>query len=539
MTGRSKDMTAKKKSFVAYLLLLTFFLAGCGGSPSSGNAGTSGGNGSAASVPEYKRELNVAVAQEAPSFDLHKNTTLMARLMMAGTLWEKIITLNAQSEVIPELAESYEVSPDATEYVFYLRKGVKFHDGSEMMANDVVASLNRWIESFATARTLVGNSRFVQVDDYTVRITFAQPIITFADILAGASQAAIITTEEATKNEDSNGFMKDFIGTGPFKFSEWKLNQYTLLERFEDYTPYGEPSKPVDGWAGYKNPQIDKLYFYYVTEESTRVAGLETGQFDVNYNVLSDSISHIERIDGVTFFRNQTGTLALIFNKKEGLGTNQYLRQAVNAALDSEELMMSYAGELFALGSSYMEDSQAFWVSHAGAENYNQKNPEKAKEFLEKAGYDGKPFTILASTLNGFDRTAIVVKYALESIGMKVDLVIVDWATFTKYRNMPSMYDMYVTAFSSVPVPTLKLYFSPNYAGWTEDPKLQEYITKINTSSSRETARQVWEELQGYVWESLPVIHLGYYSNAYAWSDKVSGLNTYNGLFFWTVKVEK
>lgn len=85
----------------------------------------------------YKDTLNIAVAQQAPSLDLHKNSSLIARQMMDGICWEKLVTLNANGEAVPELCESYEVSEDAKTITFALRKGVKFHYGSEMTADDV------------------------------------------------------------------------------------------------------------------------------------------------------------------------------------------------------------------------------------------------------------------------------------------------------------------------------------------------------------------------------------------------------------------
>ena len=82
-------------------------------------------------------------------------------------MFEKLVTLNAKAEAVPELCESYEVSEDGKTITFVLRKGVKFHDGSEMTADDVVASMNRWLEGFSSAGNMVGDARFEKVDDYT------------------------------------------------------------------------------------------------------------------------------------------------------------------------------------------------------------------------------------------------------------------------------------------------------------------------------------------------------------------------------------
>jgi peptide/nickel transport system substrate-binding protein len=512
---------------VLLIVLLVLVLAGCA-------------KKTAEPVVSYKDELHVAVQQEAPSLDLPKNSTLIARQMGSGTIWEKLVTLNGNSEVVPELAERFEMSGDASTFIFYLRQGVKFHDGQIMDADDVVSSMNRWIQGFSVAREIAGNSRFEKIDDYTVRIAFTHPAVTFPDVIAGAAQPASITTVEANANEDEKGFVKDYIGTGPFRFVEWKLGQYILLEKFADYVPYGDPNKPIDGWAGYKAPKIQKLYIDYVPDNATRLAGLETGQYDVNYNVTSDDYDRTIALETVETLTYQAGTLAYVFNKKQGVAANLYFRQAVNAATNTEDILKATYGDYQQeSGSCYMDDTQPYWKSLAGSEYYNIHDAAKAKELLAKAGYRGEPFRVLVSTLSNMDRGALVFEQQLEAVGINTELIVVDWATLTQYRTDPARYDLYVTSFASVPVPSLKLYFGPAYPGWSEDAALQKYFADFNGAVSREQARERWDTLQGYSWEYLPLINVGHYGASHAWNKKVENLETYNGLYFWRVSVRQ
>jgi peptide/nickel transport system substrate-binding protein len=502
-------------------------LGGCGKKPDE-------------SAVMYKDELHVAVMQEAPSLDLPKNSTLIARQLGAGTIWEKLVTLNGNSEVVPELAERFEMSDDAATFTFYLRKGVKFHDGQIMDADDVVSSMNRWILGFSVAKEIAGNSRFEKIDDYTARISFDHPALTFPDVVAGAAQPASITTAEANANEDEKGFIKDYIGTGPFKFVEWQLGRYILLEKFADYVPYGDPNQPIDGWAGYKEPKIQKLYFDYVQDHATRLAGLETGQYDVNYNVTSDEYERTDALEDIEMLTYQAGTLAYVFNKKQGPASNLYFRQAVNAAANTEDILRATYGDYQQeSGSCYMDDTQPYWKSLAGSEYYNINDRNKAKDLLAKAAYQGETFRILVSTLNNMDRGALVFEQQLEAVGIDTELIVVDWATLTQYRSDPSRYDLYVTSFASVPVPSLKLYFGPSYPGWSEDAVLQKYFAEFNSAISREQARERWDTLQGYSWEYLPLINVGHYGASHAWNKKVENLETYNGLYFWRVSVRQ
>ncbi|MDR1971755.1 MAG: ABC transporter substrate-binding protein [Treponema sp.] len=480
-----------------------------------------------------ERVLNVAVMQESPSLDLHKNSTLIARQIGAGQIWEKLVTLNSLSDVVPELAESFDISPDGKVLSFRLREGVPFHDGSIMRAEDVTASMNRWIDSYAPARSLAGDSRFEKISDNLVQIRFAAPAVTFPDMIAGAPQAAVITSAAACADEDSRGFMRQYIGTGPFRFAEWKNGRYIRLEKFSRYLPYGVGGKGTDGWAGYKDPQVEQLYYHLVPQASTRVAGLLTGQFDVDYNVDNDDMPLIRGTAGVRQVRYQAGTLALVFNKRQGPCADRNFRQALNAAINAEEIMAAVFGEQYELGSSYMEDTQVFWRSSAGEEYYNRCDPDLARELLKKTDYDGRPLRILTSTPGTTDRGVLALMAQLEKAGIRAEMTVVDWAALLQYRNDPSRYDIYTSSFFSVPVPSLKLYLDPLFPGWSDDPLLARYLSDLNAAGSRAEARDCWERLQAYAWEYLPIVNLGYFSQTHAWKDRVEGLTVYNGLYFW------
>lgn len=522
----------------AALMTGVIALTGCGGS----SGGSSGADTTAASTAmstteaavadpnaSYKETLHIAVTQQAPSLDLHKNSSLIARQMCDGTVWEKLVTLNANAEAVPELCESYETSEDGTTITFHLRTGVKFHDGSEMTAEDVVASMNRWIGGFSSAATMVGEARFEKVDDTTVQIVGETPLILLPAMIAGSAQPASITTAAACENEDDNGFMIDYIGTGPYKFAEWRQDQYIRLEKFDEYTPYGTEGEPSDGWAGYKAAPTKVLEFDIVPDQATVTAGLEAGQYDCAFNITDDDYPRLEANPELSVTRSQMGSVALVFNHKEGLGANQYFRTAVNLALDCDEVLTAAYGSGYELGSCYMDAGQPFWNTDAGSKNYNQKDVERAKQLLAENGYNGEPFCILAPTLNNMDRMAIVMQSELEAVGIPVELITVDWATLTDYRKDSSRYDLYITSFAEVPVPSLKLYFGSSYPGWSDDATLAELFTAMTSASTLDEAKASWEELQAYSWEYLPIICPGHYLGMFAWDKDLTGVNMYSG----------
>ena len=500
---------------------------------------TAGATTAAAGGAEsYKDEINIAVAQESPTLDLQKTGTLVARHIANGTIYEKLMALNSKGEPVPELCESVDTNEDSSEYTFHLRQGITFHDGSDMTSEDVVASMNRWIEGFSTAKALVGDSRFEAVDDSTCRITLKQPCATFLTAIAGGTQTAVITTAEACKDEDDSGYLKQIIGTGPYKLDTWELNQYIKLTKFDGYKPYGDENAPLDGLSGYKHAYAGTLTYFYAPDESTRLAGLQTGQFDAMFNLSSDNFDLVGGTEGLTADKAQDGIAVFVCNKKEGPMSNPLVRQAVNAQMDCEGMMISGYGKFYSLNSCYMDEAQGAWVTDAGSDNYNIKDTEKAKALLKESGYNGETVKVLVPNLNAYPQMAEMFRQQMEAIGVKVELNIVDFATSTELKNDSTAWDLWLISFSSVPLPSQKTFVSPSYAGWSADDKLTNYLTEFNTADSMEAAKATWEEMQAYcLQEYLPVLMLGHYESAIGYSKKLEGVQYYMGPYFWNARV--
>ena len=270
------------------------------------------------------------------------------------------------------------------------------------------------------------------------------------------------------------------MGTGPYKFTEFVQDQYIRLDRFDDYVPYGEDGY-VDGMAGHKDAAAQTLYYSYVKEAATRIAGLQTGQYDLIYSLTSDNYDIIAKTPGVETQTQEAGALILVMNKKEGLCTDVNFRQAVNAALSMDDIMTVGYGSFYSLGSCYMEESNGFWLTDAGSENYNRSDLELAKKYLAQSSYqEGDVFTIMTTNENNRDKLALVIASQLEAIGITCDVQPYDYPTMNAYQSDPSLYDMFVMSYSSVPLPTLKFYLGSGAGFWTTDETFQSYISCFN-----------------------------------------------------------
>ncbi len=151
-------MKRKSCSRIVALLCMVLLLAGC-----------SGGSGKETKGEETKKKesMHIAISANPPSLDPQSvNSNIVGEI--GSMQYEPLFAMNKNYEPTPVLAESYNMSEDGKEYTIKLRQGVKFHNGKEMTADDVVASMNRWIEVSAKANTLIGGSSFEKVDDHTV-----------------------------------------------------------------------------------------------------------------------------------------------------------------------------------------------------------------------------------------------------------------------------------------------------------------------------------------------------------------------------------
>ena len=535
-----KNSLLNRLSAFMLAALLCLSLTGCGGKNVSEDSSSAGDNTIEESADSGKNDVWVALSMNVDTLDLVMTTSVGGRQVALGTVWERLLTLNSQGEPVPELCESYEMSEDVTTFTFYLRQGVLFHDGSEMTADDVVASMNRWIETYSNVQELVGSGRFEKVDNYTVKITTDIPALTLPDMIAGATVTALITTADACADLTETGYLKNYVGTGPYKFTEFVQDQYIRLDRFDDYVPYGEDGY-VDGMAGHKDAAAQTLYYSYVQEAATRIAGLQTGQYDLIYSLTSDNYDIIAKTPGVETQTQEAGALILVMNKKEGLCTDVNFRQAVNAALSMDDIMTVGYGSFYSLGSCYMDESNGFWLTDAGSENYNRSDLELAKKYLAQSSYqEGDVFTIMTTNENNRDKLALVIASQLEAIGITCDVQPYDYPTMNAYQSDPSLYDMFVISYSSVPLPTLKFYLGSGAGFWTTDETFQNYISCFNQATTKDEAYQIWEELQAYCWNDyLPVINCGHYQECYAWNaDTLSNVNIYNNIaHMWSVSV--
>lgn len=519
-------------------LLLVAFLAACGSGDTSDSqsetdateGATEEKSGDEAEATEGG-ELNVALNAQPPTMDPMFSTAVATR-DVTRLVFETLLTIDSSFQAQPMLAESVE-SDDNQTYTFKLREGVKFHNGEEMTADDVVASMERWMQLSSSAIEAFGTADFVAVDDYTVTMTLEEPISVTLDIIASPGQAPAIMPKEIAEAAGQDE-LDEFIGTGPYEFVEWVQDQYIHLSKFDDYSSLDTPS---DGMAGKKEAKLDDIYFRMVSDHSTRLAGLQTGEYDLVYQVPLDNFEQVKNDPDLDAEAELVGNLNLVYNKQEGLMSDINMRKAVNAALNLDDVLLAALinDETMLLNSSYMNPQIEHWASDEGSEYYNQNDIELAKQYLDEAGYDGEEIRILTTRdYEYYYSAAVVIKEQLEEAGMKVELAVYDWATVTELREDPNEWELLTNGFTFRSEPSQILEFRSTWAGGVEDEKVEELKKAMIDAETQEEAKEYWDELQRYGWEEfLPVTKLGNYGNVYGAAKNVQGYEIFTGPIIW------
>ncbi|WP_305074617.1 ABC transporter substrate-binding protein [Propionivibrio sp.] len=478
---------------------------------------------------------NLAMIAEPQTLDPMGTTADLVGTIMQH-VYEPLYTFDAKWNVVPMLAESLpKASGDGLTQTIALRKGVKFHTGREMVADDVVASLQRWMEVSPRGKAVAKEVASIEAKDaYTVELKLKTPYAPLLSQLALPTGMAAIMAKESIAPQ-----LKDFIGTGPYRFKERRPDQYTLLTRFEGYASRTEPAS---GYAGKREALIEELRFVPVPSANTRVEGTLSGQFDYADLLPVESIGRLEKAGNavVPIMTESFGFPYLVFNTKEGVLASQPLRQAVQIAFGPGEMMAAAFGDtrFFAVEPNHFPKGTALY-STAGADKYNQRNPTVAREMAAKAGYNGQPVRILASRQYEFHyNMALVMAEQLKRAGIKPELQIVDWATLVQRRNDPKLWDIYVTHSGQFPEPMLSPpQLSEGAPGWWSSPAKQAALAAFNQEMDPAKRGALWGKVQQVVYDEVPYINVGKFNSLSARAQRLQGYTPSAWPFFWNTSV--
>jgi len=497
------------------------------------------GAATAQEQPRVGGALKAGMIGEAPTLDLHATTAVITQ-QITWHMYETLYTYDKNMSPIPMLAEGHAVGDGGRRYTITLRKGVRFHNGKEMTSADVVPSLQHWAKLSTTGKAVWKSIEVVEAKDpYTVVIHLKEPSGSLLFALGSPNNGAAIYPKEVVATA-GDGQVKEYIGTGPYRFVEHKPDRYVRLARFKEYSARSEPP---NGYGGKRTAYIDEIYFIPVPEASVRLAGTETGEYNFAQSIRQDQL---DRIKGQPALEAQIvkpyGWITAVPNHKEGVMANRKVRQAFQAVLDMEPIMSAGIGNkaFYRLDGALFYPEQALFHSEVGVTGYNQKNKAKARQLLKEAGYNGQPVRwVTTKEYEWMYNTALMASQQMEDVGFKVDLQVVDWATLVQRRNKPELFDVFSTGFTLNPDPAIATSVQCNWPGsWCLEEK-----DKLLADMARETdpkkRRAMIERLQGLFYEDVGRIKFGDYFDLWVTRKEVRGFKPGPYLYFWNSWIAK
>lgn len=457
--------------------------------------------------PKQGGTLTIARPSDAISLDSMLETTAPGAWVYVNIL-EPLIRLNPQMEIEPVLAERWEVVDD-TRIRFHLREGVEFHDGEPFNADAVVFNFERFLESDPPARwaPLAGPLEGAEkVDEYTVDVLTSQP---YGPVLRALAMPYVHMVSPKAAKELGEDFGRQPVGTGPFKFVEWRTDDRIVLERNENY--WGEA------------PYLDRVVFRVMPEESVRMLALRSGEVDMVLKPAPAELASLEEDPNFTIRQAKGLRVVFVgFNVNMEPADNAQLRQAVAHAINVDSILENILEGAATQATGYISPGVFGYADTNLREEY-QYDPDQAQQLLKEIGYtetddegylvneDGERVTLKFLGFRGRylkDGEIIeAVQAQLKEVGIQLQVDFLEWgAAFSQLRSETMPYHMYmmgwVTTNADADYTLYSLFHSAEEPprGWNRaryaNPEVDRPLEAARVSLDQDERQELYAEAQ-------------------------------------------
>ncbi|MDB5522281.1 MAG: hypothetical protein JWM58_44 [Rhizobium sp.] len=459
-------------------------------------------------------------------------TTSFSSLAVYEQMYNALLTQDYDTKLKPDLAEKWEISDDGKTYTFHLRHGVKFHNGRELVADDVVYSLQRLLDP-DTQAPLAGY--FSSIDHvtasekYTVKLNLKEPDSSMLYKLSNRRPASIVAKEVVEAN---GGNLKTADGgTGPFKLAEFTTDVSVKLERFNDYFEKGLPC-------------LDGVDIFFNNDESARLASLRSGQVDTTFFKDPKNVDVLKGNDNLTILEQPSQVRdVFILNNSYPPFDNKLVRQAFSYAINRQDVLdVAYDGHGYMTG--VIPPGEKLWAIPATPESYPSYafNVDKAKQLIAESGVQ-TPIKIVVNTPTIFPQSlpiAQLLKAQLQEIGVDVEINVMEWATYQAAERKRE-FQSEVGGFSGRPDPDVYVYgeFYSKASGNVSkinSPTVDRLAEQGRAATDLATRQKIYADAQKAIVDEAGFIFLGVGSDYEVLSKKVKGFHLMPNRFRLSVK---
>lgn len=543
----------KKRFIVAALAIAgAMALSGCGGSKSGGEGTKSGDTTQTAAG---KKILTIQLGPDVESIDPALNSAVDGANYILFA-FDNLLKMDKDGKVVPGLAEKYEVSDDQLTWTFHLRDGLKWSDGSALTADDFVYSWQRLVDPNVAApyaQTVLGmvegyddaigrpdadgnttvdpdptKLKVEATDDKTLVVHMAKPTPYF-DKLAAFVSLSPVKKDVVEANPDGWSIdPKTYISTGPFKLTGWEPGSYLMFEKNENY--WDADSIKLDGIKCLLMQDQNAAFSAYESGDALMIKEVPTQEITT---LKERSDFHIDPILG-TYYLDLNNTLDEFKDSR--------VREALSLALDRKYISETITSGTYTPASGFVSEGVTDWDGSAWQDHITDKsvyiniddheaNFAKAKELLKEAGYEngvGLPEMVYSTNDASYHKKiAEYLQQAWGELGLKVDVNIVEWKSFTPQRrsgNYQIARDGWVMDYND-PSNILELALTGNGNNNSKysNPEFDGLMNKAATEKDPQTRFGYLHQAEDLIMKDTAMVPLLYYNDFYLQSDKITG----------------
>ena len=458
--------------------------------------------------------------------------------MYTNMVYEAPLTKDAEGNIRPNVC-NFELSEDQLTLKLWVREGLKFHDGSPVEIEDVVASLKRAVHK-SPRQFVAGYIQDVKIEDGVATITFKEYAEKTMYYIASANPLVGVMPKEIAEkySYESKNFIidvADAIGTGPYKYTQFKSGEYVTVERFKDYIPVEE------GYTGYAAPKkayLDSVTYHRNTEATASTLALMDGQFDLFADCPADFATKLQAAGIKTLKKTQTsGNVFFMNTRGNGVTANVNMRKAMMAAIDIPEFV-SYMtdGEFTKGGFCPAVDDIYYTDVFEKADYMGEDNVALAQQYMAAAGYKGE--TVHLALGSAYANVATLLAEYFTAAGINYEVTMLETgATKDFYLDKNNAWDIWYTAPSLNNTPTLlsATIMNDDYLGAEKDALLKELQGMV--VGSKEYMNK-WYELAEQMVDDCAVVFLHPVNVEWAFNGdfnlEYDGISTYLFNSYWT-----